>query len=117
MGGALKFSNLSTVKEQWGAYCCMRFDCFNVWWKCTTTPPPQKKEKQQQETVKTKKEVLMVLILPNKFKGMNEGFLVSIVGCFIYAWNTNKKLVSAISFKVKGKRNLDLFQTNMCFEI
>ena len=28
------------------------------------------------------KEVLMVLILPNKFKGMNEGFLVSIVGWF-----------------------------------
>ena len=28
-----------------------------------------------------------------------------------------KKLVSANSFKVKGKRNLDLFQTNMCFEI
>ena len=26
----------------------------------------------------------MVLILPNKFKGMNEGFLVSIVGCFIH---------------------------------
>ena len=39
-------------------------------------PPPQKKEKQQQETIKTKKKVLMVLILPNKLKGMNEGFLV-----------------------------------------
>ena len=40
------------------------------------SPPPKKKEKQQQETIKTKKKVLMVLILPNKLKGMNEGFLV-----------------------------------------
>ena len=80
-------------------------------------PFPQKKEKQQQETIKTKKKVSMVLILPNKLKGMNESFWFSIVGCFIYAWNTNKKLVSVNSFRVKGKRNLDLFQTNMCFEI
>ena len=38
--------------------------------------PPPRKEKQPQETIKTKKKVLMVLILPNKLKGMNEGFLV-----------------------------------------
>ena len=39
-------------------------------------PPPQKKEKQQEETIKQKKKVSMMLILPNRLKEMNEGFLV-----------------------------------------
>ena len=39
-------------------------------------PPPPKKRKTTARNNKNEKKVLMVLILPNKLKGMNEGFLV-----------------------------------------
>ena len=38
--------------------------------------PPLKKRKTTARNNKNEKKVLMVLILPNKLKGMNEGFLV-----------------------------------------
>ena len=42
----------------------------------TPSPPPSKKRKTIRRNNKTEKKVLVMLILPNRLKEMNEGFLV-----------------------------------------